>query len=58
MGSPPAWVPVSAIRDGLARELALLPGVLDVVVTTVEDVVAAVGEVRGGTFGVGHGRHS
>ncbi len=49
---------MSAVRDSLARELALLPGVLDIVVTTVEDVVAAVSEVRGGAVGIGHGRHS
>ena len=51
-------LPVSAVRDCLARGLALLPGVLDVVVAAVEDVVATVGEVRSGAVGVGHGRHS
>ena len=51
-------LPVSAVGDCLARSLALLPGVLDVVVAAVEDVVATVGEVRSGTVGVGHGRHS
>ncbi len=49
---------MGTVRDSLARELALLPGVLDVVVATVEDVVAAVSKVLGGAVGIGHGRHS
>lgn len=39
------YKPVCALSDGLARGLALLPAILDVVVASDEDVVTTVGEV-------------